>query len=88
MMSNLPSANSVWGTYLIGKGFEEGSLMRRCKECYTLLDFCRDFPNGTYVVGTDDHAVAVIDGNFYDSYDSGGVNPTYYFKKVEVEKHE
>lgn len=83
MMGDMPSANSVWGTYLLDHGFEEHSLIRRCKECYTLRNFCDDFPEGIYVVGTDNHAIAVINGNYYDSYDSGDVNPTYYFKKIE-----
>lgn len=82
-MCNLPSANSVWGTYLLNNGFTEKPLIARCKECYTLVDFCREHPNGVYVVGTDDHAVAVINGDHYDSYDSGNVNPTYYFEKQE-----
>ena len=82
MMGDMPSANSVWGTYLINKGFEEHSLMRRCRECYSLIDFCNDFQKGTYVVGTDKHAVCVIDGCYFDSYDSGDVNPTYYFYKT------
>lgn len=86
MMCNMPSANSVWGTYLLNKGFVEVSLMRNCKECYTLLDFCRDFSEGTYVVGTDNHAVTVINGDYYDSFDSGRVNPTYYFFKRKEEE--
>lgn len=81
MMGEMPSANSVWGTYLINKGFDEHSLIRRCKECYTLQDFCSDFSKGTYVVGTDNHAICVIDGDYYDTYDSGDVNPTYYFQQ-------
>ena len=77
------TANNVWGNYLISQGFEEHSLMRGCKSCYTLLDFCRDHSSGVFVVGTDSHAVAVIDGNYYDSFNSGNMNPTYYFEKKE-----
>ena len=85
MMSDMPSSNAVWGTYLVGKNFEEGSLMRRCLSCYTLQDFCEDFSVGTYIVGTDSHAVAVIDGTVFDSFDSRDMYPTYYFKKIEEE---
>lgn len=89
MMCDMPSANSVWGTYLVNKGFEEHSLIRKCKDCYSLLEFCHDHPYGTFVVGTDNHAVAVIDGNYFDTFNSGNVNPTYYFEKIkEEEKHE
>ena len=85
-MGEMPSANSVWGSYLLDNGFELHSLMRRCKECYTLSDFCLDHPYGTYVVGTDNHAVAVINGDHFDSFDSANVYPTYYFEKKEGEK--
>lgn len=83
MMSDLPSSNAVWGTYLINKNFEEHSLMRNCLSCYTVLDFCKDFPVGTYIVGTDSHAVCIIDSVVYDTFDSRDMYPTYYFKKME-----
>jgi len=82
-MCEMPSANVVWGNFLLDNGFEEHSLMRRCKECYTVGDFCNDHPVGTFVVGTDNHAVCCYMGNHYDSFDSGEMNPTYYFEKLE-----
>ena len=82
-MCEMPSANIVWGNFLLDNGFEEHSLMRRCKECYTIGDFCNDHPVGTFVVGTDSHAVCCYMGNHYDSFDSGSMNPTYYFEKLE-----
>lgn len=88
MMGDMPSSNSVWGSFLLDNGFEEHSLMRKCKTCYSLSDFCSDFPQGVYVVGTDNHAVTVIDGNIYDSFDSRDTNPTYYFQKIIQEEGE
>jgi hypothetical protein len=44
-------------------------------------DFCRDNPEGTYVLGTGSHAIAVIDGNYYDAWDSGREQPMYYYRK-------
>ena len=82
MQKDMPSSNIVWGTYLIEHSFEEGLLPRN--RDYTIRDFCRDYPTGTYVVGTDSHACCVLDGSLYDSYDSSYMHPTYYFKKIEV----
>ena len=85
IMGDIPSANSVWGSLLLDHGFEEQLLVRRCRECYTLENFCHDFPDGIYVVGTDNHAVAVINGNAYDSFNSLDIYPTYYFKQIKME---
>ena len=48
---------------------------------YTVQDFCIDHPKGTYVLGTGTHAVAVVDGYYYDAWDSGKEIPIYYFSK-------
>ena len=85
-LCEMPSANQVWGAFLSENGFQEYLLTRSCKKCYSVYDFCRDFPKGIYILGTDNHAVAVINGNHYDSFDSGDMNPTYYFKKIEKEE--
>ncbi len=86
MMSDLPSSNQVWGNYLIQKGFNEHSLLRKCISCYNVIDFCNDHPVGTFVLGTDSHAVCIINGYYYDSFDSGDMNPTYYFEKITKEE--
>ncbi len=52
-----------------------------CPHCYTIRDFAYDHPFGTYLVGTGKHVVTIIDGNYYDTWDSGGEIPIYYWKK-------
>ena len=79
----MPSANEVWGSLLIQNGYVEHSLLTKCKDCYNLIDFCNDHPTGEYVVGTGQHTVYCSMGNYWDSWDSGDVVPTYYFEKVE-----
>jgi len=32
----MPSANSVWGAFLLDHGFEEHSIISKCRECYTV----------------------------------------------------
>lgn len=43
------------------------------------------YPRGTYVIGTGTHAVCVIDGNYYDAWDSGEETPTYFYRKKRSE---
>lgn len=81
LMGDLLSSNSVWGAYLAYKGFKRDIVSTECPDCYTLEDFCREYPHGTYVVGTGSHAVAVVDGTIFDAWDSRGESPVYYYKK-------
>ena len=78
--ANMPSANAVWGKYLRRIGYEPFLLPDACPECTTVRLFCEMFPSGTYIIGTGSHAVAVIDGNYYDSWDSGGETPSYFWR--------
>lgn len=80
MMADLPSGNSVWSSLLKNKGFKRYTV-DDCPECYTIEDFCQDHPNGVYVIGTGSHAVTVIDGCYYDAWQSGHETPLYYFEK-------
>lgn len=78
-LCDLPSANSVWGSYLHDIGFKKRVIPDTCPDCYTIEDFCYDYPAGQYVVATDGHVVAVINGDYYDTWDSGGEMPLYYW---------
>lgn len=80
-MYDMPSANRVWGQYLKDNGFKKFQLPDFCPECYTIRDFCYDYPIGTYIVGTGEHVVCVRNGDYYDSWDSGNEIPIYYFKR-------
>lgn len=82
-MCDMPSSNSVWGSLLRTKGFNRYVIPNTCPDCYTVKDFCNDHPNGTYILGTGTHAVAVWNGDYYDTWDSGNEVPTFYWKKEE-----
>ena len=82
MMYDLPSSNAVWGAYLSKKGYKRRTIPNDCN-CYTVEDFCQYHPKGTYILGTGTHAVAVIDGNHFDSWNSSQELPIYYFEKTE-----
>ena len=78
---SLPNANSVWDAVLRENGFVREIIPNTCPDCYTVNDFCRDNPTGVYVLGTGTHAVACVDGNYFDTWQSGGETPIYMYRK-------
>lgn len=83
MLADMPSANHVWGAYLKHNGFRRYIIPDSCPDCYTVKDFCRDHPKGMYILAIDGHVVAVQDGNYYDTWDSGNEIPIYYWQKED-----
>lgn len=79
MEFNMPSADAVWGKYLYQMGFEPFLLPENCPRCVTIKRFCQIFDKGTYIIGTGAHAVAVINGDYYDSWDSGNEIPSFFW---------
>lgn len=80
-MADMPSSNRVWDAYLRDKGFKRYSVPNECPECYTLKDFCREYPKGMYIVALPSHVVAVYDGDFFDSWNSENEVALFYYKK-------
>lgn len=78
-MADMPSADRVWWALLESMGFGRQRMIDRCPDCYTVEDFCRDHPKGVFILGPHEHAVAVIEGAYWDSWDSGGTVPMYFF---------
>lgn len=76
----MPNANYVWGIDLREKGARQFLLPESCPACITVRAFCERYPDGIYVIGTGSHAVAVIDGDYYDSWDSGNEVPSYFWR--------
>ena len=78
---DMPSSNAIWGTYMRREGYTRHTIPDRCPDCYTAKDFCNDHPYGTYLLGTGTHVIAVINGDYYDTWDSGNELPVYYWEK-------
>ena len=83
MMCDIPNANAVWGAYLRSMGFRRDILSNECPDCYTIRDFCREHPQGNFVLALSGHVVAVCDGEYYDTWDSGDEIVIYYWYKEE-----
>lgn len=82
-MYNMPSANAVWGAYLRRKGFSRYLVPESNADFYTVSDFCRDHRKGVFVLALSEHVVAVVDGDYYDTWDSGDEIPVYYWKRSD-----
>lgn len=80
-LGDVMSRNLVWWDVLKDHGFHRQSLPTTCPDCYTVADFCRNNPVGTYVLGTENHVVTVVNGNWFDTWDSGGEIVLYFFTR-------
>lgn len=85
-LCDMPSANHVWGAMLKDRGFVREAIPTDCPDCYTVIDFCKDHSDGKFILALSGHVVAVVDGMYYDSWDSGYEIPIYYWHKKETKE--
>ena len=83
LMCDMPSSNAVTTAYLRSNGFRRRTIPDTCPDCYTIKDFCNEHERGVFIIGTGSHFVAVIDGQYCDSWDSGNESPVYYFERID-----
>lgn len=81
LFKDMPSGNATWGSYLKRLGYYREIIPNTCPDCYTVEDFCKDHSNGRYLLALDGHVVTVVDGDYYDTWDSGNEMPIYYWTK-------
>jgi hypothetical protein len=81
MHCDIMNSNACWGKYLKDKGFTQNIISNDFFDFYTVEDFCRDNPNGIFILALQSHVIAVIDGNYYDTWQSGREPVVYYFEK-------
>ena len=83
LLCDMPSANHVWGAYLRSKGFERHIIPDTCPDCYSVKDFCKDHLKGRFLLALSGHVVCIIDGNYFDTWDSGNEIPLYYWQRKD-----
>lgn len=81
LMGDWGNSNQVWDAYLRDNGFVRKVIPDTCPDCYTIIDFCREHPYGTFVLATGNHAVAIKNGSYFDSFDSGNLTPIFYYER-------
>lgn len=77
----MPSSDSVWGAYLESEGCVATRVPSHCPYCYTVSDFAREYNRGSYLLKVNEHVVTVIDGYYYDTWNSGNEIVLYYWRK-------
>jgi len=77
----MPSSNYIWEKFLLSNGFRKMLLPSTCPDCINISEFSSMYNIGTYIACTGTHVVAVVDGNYYDAWDSGDEIITYYFER-------
>ncbi len=48
----------------------------------TVDSFAKDHPTGTYIAKVAHHVVAIVDGKYYDTWDSGQKSMYGYYEKI------
>lgn len=48
---------------------------------YTVRQFSAEHPCGSYILALSGHVVAVVDGEYYDAWDSGNETPIYVWEE-------
>lgn len=80
MRADMPSSNAVIDEVLSDYGFHKETFSD-CYKCHTVSEFAQNHPYGTYVLGTGSHVVAVLDGDFYDSWRSDDEPILFFWSK-------
>ena len=70
-MGLMPSSKAVMSAVLRMNGYYRENLPTFCPDCYTVREFANNNPRGKYVLCTENHVVTVINGTYYDSFNSG-----------------
>lgn len=80
-LHDMPDKNHVWSAVLKDNGFRRKIIPDTCPDCYSVRQFCLDNPYGLYVICLEGHVVTAIDGDYFDTWDSGDRVPLFYWEK-------
>lgn len=80
-LKDMPESNRTWRSYLLKHDCYRTPVPNTCPRCYTVNNFCYDFPYGRYLLKVDEHVVAVVNGYYYDTWDSGDEVVLYFWRK-------
>ena len=80
-LCDMPSANVVFGSYLYNKGFDKRLVYNFPTHIINVREFANTHPHGMYLLATGSHVVTAIDGDYFDSWDSGEETIIYYWER-------
>lgn len=71
-LKSMPNDKDTYSEYLNRKGFSNITIkVTKGSKRPTVQSFAQDNPNGTFVLSVANHLVTVVDGKYYDTWDSG-----------------
>lgn len=82
-LGDMPTANTVWGSYLRRLGYKRTAVDCGDKMDYSVVDYCGDHPTGVYILALPSHVVAVCDGRYFDTWDCGNECVLYSWQKEQ-----
>ena len=56
-----------------------------CPNCMTVREFSEKYKDGRYLLFVGEHVVAVINGAYYDTWDSGDRVVIYLYKRIAAQ---
>ena len=80
-MCEMPSQKAVIHEFMRQNGYERHIIPDTYPACYTVEDFTKDHPHGSYLLATDSHVIPVISGFFVDSWNSAQEYPLFSWSK-------
>lgn len=81
-IKDMPSSNGVWSNCIMENGFVPE--MVQCqydKPPCTVRQFAESHPKGRFLLFVGEHVVTVVNGDYYDTWDSGDAIPRYFWKE-------
>lgn len=86
VMGDWGNNNTVWRKYLRDNGFLQYAVPNTCPDCYTVREFAKDHPRGEYILSVGahggDHVVAVVDGDWWDAWNSANEVLIFYYRRT------
>ena len=83
-LQTMPSDKKCYKVYLENNGFEySGISNKKGSKRPTVKSFAQNNKSGTFCLRVAGHIVAVVDGTYYDTWDSGECCLYGYWKKQE-----
>lgn len=80
---DVQTSQVVFNAYLKKIGYTKNQIPNTCPDCYTVNDFCVDHSKGKFIVATQTHVIAIIDGDHYDTWDSSQEPILWYWVRKE-----
>lgn len=82
-MKDMPSSDAVWSECLVERGFQAvAPICQFNTPPCTVRSFAETHSTGRFLLFIGSHVVTVVNGDYYDTWDSGDEIPRFYWKEI------